>query len=653
MILEAQKEADPETWEQSFSSVVRELPVEGLRRLPREAAWDLHQARERSIRDMAEDPYACGWEPAMWRKMLLWLAKKRLALPNRVLVFYVLGGMRSGKTDVGGKRLAQHTAAYERLTPVGQYKVWAWGIHQNEKRSQDLGQKRAHDYLPRAWRDAKFTKKMGAAFSYFSGKGFTGNQFVVDGRLCQFMFAGMDPTVLQGPELTFAWLDEELPPSICTTVEERLSTHAAQAGNRRHIELVKGILVKLEAGQKIRPDEVAALHLGVCLHTFTPKEGWTKVVADALNGAETLEEEMAPALPIEGPVRGDGTREVTGYMTAPRVKQCKDPAKMIFYIWTQDNPFGGYEALLGTYKNKTEQERRVALYGDVQKDWKTAYPKYETAKHAALTLAQAPRDVTIRRYVDAAEARPLFTVWMGTDRVGRDYVLNEWPREGDYIPGVGDPGAWAEPSAGEKKDGDAGPAQKLIWFGYRDYIQEWERVERQLAAWKSGVDDPFSLSLEELKKWEPVKVYEEQMDSRLGNAPTMNEGGKSTMMDDFNDLGCDFVPAAGDRLKEGDKKINDALRDMSEEDGERGGRGHGLFSGPRLLVCEHCLAIRFMLENYTGLDGAKGACKDARDALVFHLTNDDRGFKEGVEWTSSVRGKGRDMRNGIGDWGKG
>jgi hypothetical protein len=34
---------------------------------------------------------------------------------------------------------------------------------------------------------------------------------------------------------------------------------------------------------------------------------------------------------------------------------------------------------------------------------------------------------------------------------------------------------------------------------------------------------------------------------------------------------------------------------------------------PHLFVCEDCLQVRWMFENYTGRGGEKGACKDPAD----------------------------------------
>lgn len=571
---------------------------------------------------MESDPFRHGWEPLIWRKILLWMARKRLELPADVITFYVLGGKRSGKTDLGGKRAAQHTAAYERLKRIGQYVTWTWCVHQNESRSKDVGQKRVEHYLPGEWKERTIGKKQGGRLNYMDGSGFTANMFIVAQRLCGFVFSGMDNTVLQGPELTFAWLDEEQPPHLCKTVKERLSTRAAAAADPLHQEVVRQVKIKLERdlNAHLTVAEIAALHLGFCLHTFTPEEGWTAVVADALNGAVTIEEEDAEALPVYGPPSSDGAlKPVIGQQKAPRIKSCRRPNEMIFYIWTQDNPFGGYEALRRLSEGMGEEQVRINLYGDVRKGWHGAFPNFDTVRHV-VSLEQIPRELTVRRYVDAGQSKPMFVLWIGTARDGRDYVLNEWPREGDYIPGIGDPGAWAVPSVSHppRMDGDPGPAQKPLGFGYPQYIEDWKRVELQLGAWyHAGVMAPFALDGEALKGHKPIEVYESEMDSRLGGAerPT-TRGGTATMLDDFAELGEEFSPAAGDRLHEGDHKIRNALAERSDTPAR----------GPGLFVARHCLALRFALENYTGRDGSKGACKDPRDALVFHLTNDDRGF---------------------------
>ncbi len=572
---------------------------------------------------MESDPFRHGWEPLIVRKMFLWMARKRLELPTDVITFYALGGKRSGKTDIGGKLAAVHTAAYERIKNEGQYPVWTWCVHQNESRSKDIGQKRVHHYLPPEWKTAPIGKKQGGRLSHEDGRGFTNNMFVVNRRLCGFVFSGMDNTVLQGPELTFAWLDEEQPPHLCKTVKERLSTRAAHGAFPLHQEQVRQILLKLERDLMcpLSPQEVATLVLGFCLHTFTPEEGWTAVVADALNGAQLVEEAEAEALPIHGPTDAAGNKPIIGYQKAPLIKRCRRANEMIFYIWTQHNPWSGYAALLHLSQGMGEEQIRINLYGDVRKGWHGAYPNWDTARHV-ISLEQVPRDLTIRRYVDAGQSKPMFVIWVGTARDGRDYILNEWPREGDYIPGIGDPGAWAVPSISHppKMDGDPGPAQKPLGYGYPQYIEDWRRVELQLGAWyHGGIMNPFVLDAEALKQHKPVKLYASEMDSRLGGAerPTVG-GGTRTMMDDFEELGERFDPASGDRLKEGDHKMRNALAEKQDTPAR----------GPGLYVVRHCLAVRYTCENYTGQDGSKGACKDPRDAVVFHLTNDDRGYVE-------------------------
>jgi len=570
-----------------------------------------------SVEAMTIDPYNCGYEPPMWRKILLWLARKRIELPQQVLVFYVFGGKRSGKTDLGGKRSAQHLAAFEKPNTVGQYKAWVWNMHQTEQRSKGTGQKRVYHYLPREWK-RKFGKDEGGKLNYADGGGFTNNSFIVDGKFCEFLYFGMDEKNLQGSELTFAQSDELVPPGTVAILNERCTTRAATAGSETHQKKIREALRILETTNDPLPvNLIAALHLGVHLITFTPVEGFTQVAAHALNGAITVEEEDAEALPIYGPDAPDGSKTLLGYEKAPRVQQCKRPNEMIFYLWTKDNKWGGYEALLDLSKGQGGDAIKINLYGWVQKSWKGAYPSYSNERHV-VKFSQTPRDVTVYLRIDLGKSKPWCMQWIGHAPDGRRYILNEWPREGDYIPGSGDPGEWALPSESDKQDGDCGPAQRPCPFGYNDYLKEIDRVERQLAAWQAGNNEPFKLSPKELEAIAPIQVEGCSMDSRLGHSPNPREGGTTTLIDEVNELLAEqgssrfFEPAPGEQLSQGDIMINNALADVPGM----------LPHAPGLFVLEHCLGTRFMFENYTGNDGTKGACKDWRDALVFDLCDE-------------------------------
>lgn len=587
-------------------------PLNGLRK-----ANKLLMDGIRSVEAMTLDPYNCGYEPPMWRKILLWLARKRLELPQQVLVFYVFGGKRSGKTDLGGKRSAQHLAAFERPTAVGQYKAWVWNMHQTEQRSKGTGQKRVYHYLPIEWK-RKYGKDEGGKLNYADGQGFTNNSFIIDGKFCEFLYFGMDEKNLQGSELTFAQSDELVPPGTVAILNERLTTRAATAGSETHQRKIKEALRILETTKEPLPAHlIAALHLGVHLITFTPVEGFTQVAAHALNGAITIEEEDAEALPILGPADAEGNKPVLGYEKAPRVQQCKRQNEMIFYLWTKDNKWGGYEALLDLSKGQGGDAIKINLYGWVQKSWQGAYPRYSSNRHV-VKWSQVPRNLTVYLRVDLGKAKPWCMLWIGHAPDGRRYILNEWPREGDYIPSIGDPGPWATVSVTDKQDGDAGPAQRPCPFGYNDYLKEIERVERQLGAWAQGHDNPFILSARELENYEPIHVEANSMDSRLGHSPNAREGGTTTLIEEINELLHKqgsyryFEPAPGEQLSQGDIMINNVLADVEGM----------LPHAPGLFVLEHCYGTRFMLENYTGNDGNKGACKDWRDALVFDLCDD-------------------------------
>ena len=60
---------------------------------------------------------------------------------------------------------------------------------------------------------------------------------------------------------------------------------------------------------------------------------------------------------------------------------------------------------------------------------------------------------------------------------------------------------------------------------------------------------------------------------------------------------------------------------------------------PRLFVCEDCQQVRWAMENYTGLGGEKGACKDFVDLVRYMAVSDLRHIEAGgtVETRGGMR----------------
>jgi hypothetical protein len=177
-------------------------------------------------------------------------------------------------------------------------------------------------------------------------------------------------------------------------------------------------------------------------------------------------------------------------------------------------------------------------------------------------------------------------IWVLVDARDRHYIYREWPCEGVYIPGVGDPGAWAE-ADGRKADGRAGQAQGSYGWGLERYVNEIERVETQS-------DD----------KKEREEVVCRWMDSRFGNTPNLKSDAATTMIEECALLDLPFAPAPLDPIEEGVSLIN-SLLDHDTETGKE----------PKLYVSSECKACIFALKIWSGRDDKLGACKDPVDCM--------------------------------------
>jgi hypothetical protein len=180
-------------------------------------------------------------------------------------------------------------------------------------------------------------------------------------------------------------------------------------------------------------------------------------------------------------------------------------------------------------------------------------------------------------------------LWVLVDPKGRHWVYREWPCEGLYIPGIGDPGAWAEPD-GRKADGRAGTAQNSFGWGISRYIEEIRRLESERYK-------------EDEKEEGSERVLERWMDSRFGNTPTNAADAATTLLEECAVLGMPFSPSPADPVEEGITLINSILDfdDMKTE--------------PSLFISSECKALIFSLKVWTGKDEKKGASKDPIDCL--------------------------------------
>jgi hypothetical protein len=446
----------------------------------------------------------------------------------------ILGGNRASKSEYGGFK------TIESLLSSDKRRVWA--LQTTEPNSVEMQQSIVWKYVPGELKEVR--KGRVTNVSYTQKNGFSENKFIFpNGSECIFRNYAQDITVIEGGDCDLIWCDELVPLSWIETLRYRLVTRG-----------------------------------GLLLITFTPIEGYSPAIKEFLDGARTIEEEPA---------------ELLGYQKMPRIQHCVRRNACVIYFWTSDNPFGNYCNIRKTLEGAPKSEIKTRAYGVPTKAIASRFPKFRERIHV-FEPEKLPKEGTNYQFVDPASKRNWFMLWVRVDARGRHWVYREWPAEGVYITGVGDPGPWAEPD-GRKADGRAGSAQTSFGWGISRYIEEIRRLEGQLPV------------PEKDKKGEEKGevVLERWMDSRFGNTPTNAADAATTLLEECAVLGMPFSPAPNDTLEEGVSLINSML------DFEPGSGAEE----PTLFISSACRALIFALKVWTGKDEKTGACKDPVDCL--------------------------------------
>lgn len=533
--------------------------TDGVRRMTVDQLTEFHRLREEQIANEKNDPLRYEWEPAAWRQADAILDEHRELL--------ILGGNRSGKSSFAAKRVMK--AMLDK--PDGRF----WCFQETSGNSVEMQQPLLWKYMPPEYRNTK--KSRVTNISYGQKTGFAENSFVLpNGAQCFFRNYSQDVSTIEGGEVDGVWMDELCPSTFVDTVRYRLITR-------------KGWL----------------------LLTFTPIEGYSAVVKDYLSGAKTLEDREAELLPLHREV--DGEKIVTGH---ERLATLQEPVRRkgrVQYFWTQDNPFSGYPELRTELLKAKKEEILVRAYGVPTKSIGNQFPRFNDKVHV-VPVDHIPRTGTVYHVVDPCGARNWAQIWARFDEIGRCFIIQEWPGQDRYIPGVGFPGAWAEPD-GKKHDGRPGDAQKCFGFGLLEYKAEIEAIEKELGR-EAG-----------LPPGEPIPVFERLMDSRYGNAQTVAREGATTLIEECAEIDLAFLAAPGDTVNEGVTLINDLLAYDTTQP-------VSALNQPKLYVADRCKNTIYALQEWTGRDGKTGACRDFVDVIRYlvlsgarHLQNEDLSFE--------------------------
>jgi hypothetical protein len=281
------------------------------------------------------------------------------------------------------------------------------------------------------------------------------------------------------------------------------------------------------------------------------------------------------------------------------------------------------------------------------------FPKLEPRIHV-IPDEQVPSDGLNYCILDPAGGRNWAILWIRSTPVC-DYIYRCWP--GNYdIPGVGTIGPWAKTSGKRngKNDGEIDDGQKDLGWGLDRYKFEIARLEKWMDAqrWNAMAGgDPDALPDEEdLATWDEENGAREIIDLRMVDSRAaaseirVGESQKTSLIEQLNQRGMNWVQAPGLSIEEGVSMINDALAYEMAADGIRFARA------PRLKIAASCSNVIFALSTWQHADGLKGATKDWIDTIrYFYQAELALGKGNRALRTSSKRGRAAGGR-GRGGW---
>lgn len=557
------------------------------------------------------DPVRYGWEPEMWKMADRVLADMRRENPSGVLELLILGSWQGGKTTYCACRLVKKL-----MEKPGAKAVF---MQETEDASKERQQKAIWEFFPNELKDLE-TGRLKRSFNtkvvYKQGDGFSNNQFVIpnvggrsgeasDGRA---FFYRQDVDAMQGDQYDYAWLDELAPLS--------------------HVKTMRGRLFRKD---------------GTMIVSFTPLLGYTDTVAewlqdvvflngipmgyaaDRLPDGTTVYEGVgkwadAPLLGKRDPAvkrekfHAEGYNHESEYEQVPRVLRCRNRTRAVVWFHNSENFYGNYAGLAQMLSKASRDEILIQAYGIPTKRFGAVFRFYEAnivSEEARKTLLEKANEYSWYHQMDPAgtgAARNPFMQWWAVAKNGQKICVREWPQPGDYIPGVGDRnGVWAQ--TGSKADGEQGPAVAWFGFGFEQLADEIKRVEEELAAQCPAYKQSAGGGVPRLP------VVERYMDSRAAHSTTMTATAAVTLIQQWENLPPEyrlfFLPSPGD----GGDNWKILLQTQLERSPALGGQ-------PKIMVCACCKNTIFALQNWTGQDGDKGACKDPIDTVHYIVSQD-------------------------------
>lgn len=361
---------------------------------------------------------------------------------------------------------------------------------------------------------------------------------------------------------------------------------------------------------------------------------------------------MSGEVPVVGSGRGAAAPRKDGFYypegrrfrEVPRVMRCVNGKHGIVFAHGADNPWAQPRATFELWRKAPLEVRLIRLYGLALRQMGARFGKFERKIHVIPDSA-VPKEGSNYMVVDPHVSRNFAMGWVRCVKGTHHYIYREWPgslaslsreerervvafhkgRETSWnIPGVGDPGMWAENDA-KRPDGKPGPAQRKFNFGLLDYKREIARLE----GWKdfkdaaaTGFDFAKCKTISQWSDWHGAdeKVFERIVDSRAASSPRVENDRPVTLLTSLEDIGLPFTLAKGFDVDAADPLIDSLLAFDREKPVD-------FLNSPKLFVAESCVNFIYMFENYTGLTAEMktdfdSACKEQADILRYYLLAD-------------------------------
>lgn len=486
------------------------------------------------------------------------------ALVKDSLLTCIFGGNGSSKTFYAAR------CGIKKMLEKPNAKV-LW-LHEAQDPSVDIQQAAVYNYLPSRFKRMKFRKSDRVTkINYSKSTGFLaaqGHKFVLpNGSLGMFGYYNQDIKVCEGYGWDLVLADEDLPLGWLKTLLFRLPRQG-----------------------------------GKMIWTFTPIRGITPAIKDVVDGAKTLK-----SLPAEllDPKKVHVPGSPKGQM--PYIQQGEGLGAKIIYFFTEMNPWSGYQDHKKVLAKATVEEIERRTYGWARQTIGKRFPKFG----AHNIVSEVPPNLTRYVFKDPASARNAFIMWVGVDKHRRHYIYREWPDVETY-------GEWAVTSESSKRfDGDMGPGQKCLGLGIVGYKRTMLAAEGNTWTGTNWTEN---------EKTETI--FLRYGDSRAMASPSGVEEGEGTAMFDryreaqtdkdgnIEGPSMDFLPAPGYHIDRGVEMVNDLLNYDANEPIT------AMINEPRLYVHKRCKNIIWAMQNWTGLDGEKGASKDPVDNVRMMATAD-------------------------------